>query len=159
MSESFTTWTVAYKLPRIVRNAANRSTRSTCSDCCCHPRSDLECSFVLPSPDDQPSGLLEETVSLVITCPVLSNFVTPELGVLPVHALSMLCAPMPEASVDVHGHSGLTEDEISSPSHAFQGLGVDAVPETRGMENATDSKLRCGVAGRLELHLAPDAGR
>lgn len=62
---------------------------------------------------------------------------------------------MPEASVDVDGHTSAGEDDVGPTAETGERLDIDAVAEAEAVELPTQQDLRACIAASLAFHALP----
>ena len=85
--------------------------------------------FVLPHPNNLPTGVRELLVSLAITVLIHSNLVRPVIGVRP-RRFAVRGAAVPEATIHEYCDASRPEDDIRCASERRHGPSADAKSET-----------------------------
>lgn len=122
------------------------------------PARSLHRCFVLPDPDDGPSGGAERSIIEPITL-----FVSRDLGA-PIRSIGsgsrpVLWTPVPEAAIDKDGNPLATKHEVSPATQTLDWPRVHAVSKATAMKLRAEGELRTSVALAVALHRCSDGGR
>jgi len=61
-------------------------------------------------------------------------------------------APVPEATIDEHGHARAAKDDIRAAPPLGERPCVDAVPQPQAVDGRAEHTLATGIAATLPLH-------
>jgi len=107
--------------------------------------------LVLPEPEDQPVGLGEDPVRVLVPSDIGLELVFP-LSSVHTGAGRMIGASVPEAAVDEHGDPFPRKEKVGSASTEHGEGVVDSVPKAESMNMTSDSHLTGGVSASRALH-------
>lgn len=107
--------------------------------------------FVLPDTDDDPTGRDQPTVGVPVPFYVGRELVGPPLAIR-LGSGGVDWTAVPEAAVDVDGHTGAAEYDVRSPAKPRDGRDVHPVAQSSPPKLAAEREFRLGIPSPLGLH-------
>lgn len=114
---------------------------------------------MFPRPDYCPTCLDEPSICIGVAFSVPFDLCRPVLRICDSSRPPVLWAAMPEASIDIDRDLRATEDNVCPAPQASEGRAVNAITETRRVQEPTDRHLRLSVTRPLHLHSSSHARR
>lgn len=114
--------------------------------------------FVLPYPENSPSGGYEESIGLRIPQSIHAELGAPEVAMGHRNGV-VLRAPVPETAVHEHGQALASEDQIRLAANVPNWSHIDGIPKTQSMDRRSQRQFGFGVPTAASLHRPPSRWR